>query len=613
MRAIRDSLAIAVVIGSLGLTARAAAQASATITMTADRTELAVGEQLRMQVRADVTNGSADDLNLPDLSGFHIVSRRVARPMQFSFGFGSQRQMVQSSVVYDLVLQATEAGTFTLPPATLNLAGRTFQSEPLTIVVKGGLTGGATPPRPAEPPAGPLEGANFDQDAFVRTVLDEESVFVGQQLTVTVYLYVRGNLRSAPQVTRAPTTDGFWVHDLLPVQRSLNAQHQVVNGVPFDVYVLKRFAAFPLRSGTLTVGAPTVSLQTGSVFDLFNRAGGGSLRRDGVAVQVEAKPLPSNPGSGGTVAVGRWEIEATLDRSQVATGDAVTLRAQIEGVGNPQDLSLPTPRVDGLRLLAPEIDEAIRAPSDLVQGSRSWRWLIIPQRPGSYRIGPLRLVTFDPTAKQYRTIQTATLRLEAAGAAQADGTEPPRDPSHDADDPDRGPLLSPIRRTSELLRHRVPLSRNPGFVAALCAPPGVFAFVLAAAALRRRRRRRSTHGVRHTTREARRRLNAAQHRAAAGEVDLFYAEARKLLVDTVEARLEAPIGGLTYPELRRYLASKGMPASVAENLVDELEGTEFARFSAEGASDREVERCVARISALLDALDGFQPTEEASP
>ena len=587
-----------------GITTSTALAQSASISMTVDRTELSVGEQLQMQVRADVTGGGADDLILPDLAAFHIVSRRVARPMQFSFGFGSQRQTVRSSVVYDLVLQATEAGTFELRPATLTLGAQTFRSEPVTIAVKESL-GGTLPPRPAEPPTGNLDGAEFDPQAFVRTVVDQDDVFVGEQVTVTVYLYVRGNLRSAPQVTRAPSTDGFWVHDLLPVQRSLSTQHQTVNGTPFDVYVIRRFAAFPLRAGTLTVGAPTVSLETGSVFDLFNRAGGGALRREGVATQLSVRPLPSDGRPArSSVAVGDWTVEATLDRNQVATGDAVTLRAKVEGVGNPQELDLKAPTVDGLRILAPEIDEAVRSPSDLVQGSRTWRWLIIPERPGTFRVGPLRLATFDPSTSRYEVLATPPLRLEAAGQPLA--SDPGNTEDHSSAAPREEALdLSPIRRRSDLMPHRLPLSSNPGFLVALAAPPVVFAGLFVTRSLRRRRQRRPTRKT-----DGKHRLRSARQHAESGNLDLFYGEARRALVEGLETRLGSKIGGLTYPELRDYLSVKGMDSDMVSRLVDELEGMEFARFSAEGSTDREVTRCADSTAALLDSLQEFTPRPE---
>ena len=46
-------------------------------------------------------------------------------------------------------------------------------------------------------------GATFDADAFVRAVLDKTAATVGEQVTVTVYLYLRGTLNSAPAIRKS--------------------------------------------------------------------------------------------------------------------------------------------------------------------------------------------------------------------------------------------------------------------------------------------------------------------------------------------------------------------------------------------------------------------------
>jgi hypothetical protein len=77
----------------------------------------------------------------------------------------------------------------------------------------------------------------------------------------------------------------------------------------------------------------------------------------------------------------------------------------------------------------------------------------------------------------------------------------------------------------------------------------------------------------------------------------------------LEARLGEPTGGLTYDQLRSHLRTRGMDDDLAQRLTDELEGGDFARFSAAGVSSDEMSRCVQRTEALLDRLERFQPTE----
>jgi hypothetical protein len=587
---------------------------SATVTMQADRTQVAVGETFNLVVRADVQGADANGLEAPDLSQFRVIGRRQSRPMQFTFGFGVQRQVVQSSAVYEFTLQAVTDGTFELAPATIRIGNRTFSSSPLTIVVGSG--GGVAPQPgqvpPVEPPVGPLDGAAFDPQGFLRTVVAPSNPYVGQQVTVTVYLYVGEPLRNAPQVNREPSVDGFWVRDLLPQQRTLEARQQAVQGRPFDVYVLRRFAAFPLRAGALEIGAPAVTLELGGgMIDFFNPRPATQIRRDGVAVPIEVRALPEAGRPPGRVATGTFAIATRLDRSQVATGDAVTLTATVEGTGNPQDLHLELPAIDGLRILAPQLRDNVEAPNDLVRGSRVFEWLIVPEREGTYSIGPFELPTFDPLSGTYTTVRSEPIQLVAAGNAIA--------PVEDDDDAEEvrqatAPDFGTVRTASDLDRASTPISRSIVYVALLAVPFFVWIGFIGFGAVRRRSELAKQRGSKdHAVKTAKKRLRGAQEHATRGDAKAFYGEIHKVLGEVLEARLGAPIGGYTHAELRRYLRERGMGDELSERVVDEMEGSEFARFSAAGASPQEIAKCADRVGMLIDQVERFSPSHAEAP
>jgi hypothetical protein len=53
-----------------------------------------------------------------------------------------------------------------------------------------------------------------------------------------------------------------------------------------------------------------------------------------------------------------------------------------------------------------------------------------------------------------------------------------------------------------------------------------------------------------------------------------------------------------------------MDEDLSRRVVDELEGTEFAQYSAEGASTDEMVGCSQRVGALLERMDRFSPVLE---
>ena len=587
---------------------------TARVVMTSDRSEVAVGETFRLQIRADVTGADIDEFDEPPLDGFSVRGRQVSRPVQFRF-FGGQQQVIQSTTIHTYTLVADRAGRFDLAPATVRAGGREFQSNPMTIVV-GGSGVPQIQPSPQNqnqnqnqnqtpgPSTIAVDGAQVDANAFLRTVADVADPYVGQQVTVSVYLYTRAPIRTAPQITREPTADGFWIHDLLPAQRTLDAQTQVIQGTSYRVYLLRRFAAFPLRDGELTIGAPEITLSTGSLFDMFN--GSQQLERTGVPITIRARPLPDPPPR---AIVGSYTLEATIDREQVRTGDAVTLTAVVRGVGNVRDVRFGEPSIAGLQVLQQPAEDTIEQPNDRVGGMRRMSWLLVPQQPGTFTIPPLVLHTFDPATRRYTTVRGPELRIVAAGNA----IEPdPSDVEPDAAEPEQAveselppPEFGPIRTHAELRRATPPVSSAPWYFALLAGLPLVV--ILGGVALRHARRRRETPRAV----PAKRRLDQAEKQAASGDPRAFYGAVASSLKAAIESKLGESVGGLTHDALRRDLRQRGMSEAIVRKLIEELEACDFARFSSAGASREEMDRTLARARDLLTELDRFRPQEAA--
>lgn len=580
----------------------------ADVTLSVDRPRVEVGEMLRLTVQAHIRGAAVENVQLPDLSAFDVVSRQVSNPFSLRFGFGGAQQHVESRTQHSLVLRARQAGVVTIGPASVTTGGERFESNTVTITVGPGQgvdDATATDPTDVLPPAHQRDGMDYDPRGFIRTWVDQGEPYVGQQVTVTVYLYTRDPLRGSPTITQEPSTEGFWTRDLLPLSRTLQADQQRIRGEVFHVYVLRRFAAFPLSAGTLTIGPTSVSVTQGGVFSIF---GGGNiepLSRTGVPVTVEARELPEQGRPPGDIHVGSLELHAELDRFEVATGDAATLTVTAEGRGAIEQVTLPTPSVDGLRVLQPEIRDEVSIPNDLVGGTRTYRWLIVPERAGEFTLGPFAVAVFDPIRETYNVASTPSLTLTAAGNAVEQGGAA----SDDTAESGKEPSFGPIRTRSSLHRSHVNLADHLWFWVFMALGPLAFgAAALIRAARSRAGRRNSTSAPKRARRRAKKRLSAALDHARANQPRDFYAAVAQALTEVLQAKLDRPIGSLTHLELKRLLLEHGMEEPLATRVVDELEGCDFARFSTVGVSNEEMDRCVSRANELVTLIDRFRPT-----
>ena len=580
------------VMAALPWAATAAAEPEVTVTLGAVPAEVRIGEATRLEVRVHARGGSIQNLELSDLKKYpelEIVSHQTIRPMQFSFGFGSGVQK-ESSLANVYILQPLVAGTYEFAPAVAKVDGKTYRSAPLTLVVlpaSGGATGGSAAATDATIESD-LSGARYDEHAFLRTVVEPEEVYIGQQVNVTVYLYVRLGLSPQSVVPSKPSMDGFWVHDD-PVT-NLQSQTVSVMGAHYRAFVLQRSAAFPQRSGELTIGPPKVTFDAGgrSLFDARRR-----LDRVGVPVTVNVKPLPQ-PGPPDAV-VGPHSIRASLDRTTVRTGDAVTLRVDAGGVGNVQELRVTLPPIVGARTLQPVIRDQQQFQGAILSGARTWEWILIAETPGVHTVPSIDLHFFDPDTEEYGSASTDALTFTSHGAAKL--SQPAIEPVDVGPKPS-GAIFGPTRMYSALTRDETPIRDERWFPWLLALPPILFAlFILGAGAARRRDQRSATAGA-----LQRQLLRSAEDALQANDPRSFYDRIVASVTHALDSRLGEPVGGLPHAALRTRLGSEGFDDDLVQRVINELEGADFARFAASGVSQDEMERCRQRTAAIVERI-----------
>jgi hypothetical protein len=590
-----------------------------------DRKTITLDDTLTLQVSVESRGAAAPEVEMPALDGFDIVSQQVQRPMQFSFNFGSGA-VVQSQMIYTYTLRPTRVGSITIKPIVAELDGERKASAPVTITVSQGS--GSPPAAPTAPSAdtpaedapqgevvntaaksGGIDLAQVDGSAFIRAVADKATPYVGEQVTVTLYLYTREQLRGPPATELEPTTDGFWVHDLLGNQQQ-REQRQVIQGAVYAVYPLRRFAAFPLKSGELTIGPMALRMDTSSVFDIFGgrRRSEPVISRKSAPLVFEVKPLPERKDpQAGEPLVGRFSVESKLDRASTATGDAVTLTVIVRGQGNIRDVKFETPVIAGIDVLEPDIKDFIEAPEDRVGGTRELRYLLVPRAPGTYKLPEFELTAFDPATERYQRVASTPMTLEVVGnaIAAAQPAQPSAaEPGQPSDQVTPKPAVSqrewaPIRTESALLRKRELIAEQPWFLPALALPAVLYAAWMTARARQRRRLARAETAESRAEREARGKLDTAAIAAKQGDGKAFFAAAAGAVLATLEARLGEPATGFTHGELRRHLLQRGMSEALVREVTGLLERADHHRFG--GASSAAA--LDAELSALKSARD----------
>lgn len=609
-----------VLVFSLVCIAWPAAAQKPRITMLASSARVAVGEPFTLEIRADVSGEEVEDLEVPDLGNLEVLGQRVARPTSFSFSFGTggQQARVESHIVHSYTLRALTPGKHVLAPAILTVGGRKIASQGVTIEAVGAAAVPGTqvdpnalqaPPGTSLPPEGPLSGAHYDNDLFLRTVVDKNRAYVGEQVTTSIYLYVRGGLTQNPTITREATTEGFWVQDLLGT-RTPEPARQEVNGRVFRVYVLRRYAAFPLRAGKLKIGAPAIEVSSGpSIFDLITGPTT-PVRRNGVSADVEVLDLPRSSGTAPTH-VGTLALEASVDPGSAKVGDAVTLRVVAKGLGNLKALQFANPQLADAEVLQPEIDDRVALDLDQVGGERIFKWLILPRKPGVMNIAPFAVDVFDPQSKSYQRVQTKSISVQVSGVAMpaptaAAANEPAEQKTADKLE------LPPLRLSASLERARPPLSDASWYGWAVAAAPLLLlGWSVGQFAARRIAAKRAAQPGNSELQAAEQKLTEATAAARAQDHAKVYGSLLGALRASLQARLGESVGGLTLVQLRERCIVRGMAPPLAERVVAELAACEEARFDPSRQAVESLDRHLAEARQLVADISRFRAREAA--
>jgi hypothetical protein len=555
----------------------------------ADRTQVTLGAPVVLEVTLTIAGDRLERFRPPSFAGFRVISQL--------------RNRTGGSYVWRYELSPTRKGRLTIGPARARAGGRDLHTAPIDVTVHPGdyLPGGATarertPPGTPSPPSPPVPEPGA-QRSFLRAVADRTRVHVGEQLVIEWRLYLTDR-QARYQAVSPPNTDGFWSEELaLPRNQGRPAlTERLEDGRLYLVATLSRKALFPLHPGKLTVRPFTAEIAQADF-------SGRTLRTDrveGPAVEVEARPLPraNRPEGFDPANVGRFVIDARVDRHEVGVGEPITFVVTVSGQGNVRQVSLPRLEpLPGWKSHAPRVAVRIEH-QDGIAGSKTLEQLLLPERPGPTTLPALAFHFFDPVEGRYSTRTTRPLQLEVRGDGQPPGPSQPSGPAAAAGlenvlaaeilPPRRRPLL---RRTPEDPLHRWRL-----IVWGALAAPVLLGLTVALGKLRRRRGDRIfSPGIR---RRIRQHLRAAEAHLRAGRAAAGRVEVDRVLHEALGARLGVPTAGLAREELRARMAAAGLDAGLVESTLAELDACDGARFAPTEESAQGVRAAVDRAAVL---------------
>jgi hypothetical protein len=570
-----------------------------------------VGTQDQFQLTVTVSGPGSEQAQEPRLPRFQGLRIVQGPSLSTQFQWINGKSSSTRSFIYTLLPE--KEGQFIIDPIEVTAGGKTYRTQALSVRVTSAARGSA-PQRRSAPPGSFGEGPLGNQRAvqpsgdelFVTAELDRATAYPGQQVTLTYHLYTQVNVTGL-QLQENPPLTGFWVENL-DVQSKPTGVRKVINGREVLDYAIKRQALFPNIPGKLKIPSSTFAISVRSTGDFLGMLGQSETvyrKTKEVALEVKSLPAEHRP-EGFSNAVGSFTLESELSKSEVATGDAVSLKIKLAGIGNIKEIpDIPLPAMPDLTIYSSKREDNVRpSAGDQIGGDKVWEYVIVPKAPGDHAIPALTFSFFDPDHESYKTAATLPISLKVTRGADSGSGISGLSGINKQSLTRQGNDIDFIKLSADdLERRREPIYRSFWFYLLAGLP---LLFNAGAFLYQRERARESENIVLARSRRARRtalaRLRQAE-KAGRLEPRRFYDEAARALAGFLGDKFNLPDIEVTADSLERTMADRHIGAGMAKEAVAALQECDFGRFVSAPSSPERRRALAGRIRKIMDTLE----------
>ncbi len=445
-----------------------------------------------------------------------------------------------------------------------------------------------------------------DPIAFLRSDLDKHSAVVGEQVTLSIYAYgSRGPFREIN--SNEPQAADFVSFPI--IENSYNEERYQVD-IGDDIWQavkVRELALFPIRTGNLQLGKMRMGF-LGRGYSL--RSTGQGLMRESelLTVTVTEPPLAGRPAGYRIGDVGSFHLNAQVEPREARQGDAVAVSVTLKGVGN-LPLKLDVPERPGVEWLEPQVRGDVNPQQSVVQGVRTFQYVVRLHKAGTIDLGELRLPYWDPRKHAYFT---ASATLGKVQVAPAPGGDQPQSSDHSPGKSSKlAGALSIRKELGEAASERARFPDASWFWALLGLSPVAVTATGISVRLGQRLRRRLATRRKDATSLAARALGEAEKALARGEAKAAAAEAERALFLAVEGATGLKARGFLRDELVSKLDAGGIDADTARQLSEVLTQCETARFTGDSATS-ETGEIIEQSKDLVEKLARLRRSQARS-
>ncbi len=379
------------------------------VVATVDRSEVELGDDVVLIVRTDAPGSAPTEIEEPELIGFEVRDVNLASTFSATGGAGTR------IVTWEYRLRATSRGQGRIGPIRVRVGEVEVEAPMITVDVRAAdaRAGAAFTPRVRQIVAR-APGPDGSDEVIVAVVPSADTIVLGAQLDLVVVAWfprdVRARLRTRPTLT-PPELQGAWTYSQSSALDAVSSRE--VWGRLYDLFV-HRQVVFPLTAGPLEVGPATVSFSLPLRTSILSREIPQEVQSESRWVEVVPQPEAGRPEGFTGVAASGLSFEVLVDSQALALGGGVTIRSTVQGHGN---IALwPEPQFRwprGVRVYPGGTDLQLAPENDLIAGTKTFTYLVVPDSAGTFAIRNPVFPYFDLDTRRYREARAGSVEFVA--------------------------------------------------------------------------------------------------------------------------------------------------------------------------------------------------------
>jgi len=385
-------------------------QANVSVKSSVNKHTLYLSDTLVHTVR--ITTDSSQNIPAPaapEADGLRLINQSSSTESRISI----VNMRYERSVVYNYLFyyKPTRTGRITIPQTKVTVKNSVYYSQAITVEV---LAGGSS-----SPSADPYDPFDMYEDtpapegeSFVLAIPEAKSVFVGEPVIVTYYLYTTQEVRSL-NLTEEKDFEGYG-KSLFEQPQNLDFERTSYRQKSFKRSLLKKMVLYPHLAKQIQVPQLVGSIRY-LRYGFQNRG----FRSEPAFIQI--KELPSGAPKGYSGAIGVFNLSQRLSEQSLKLGEAVVLTIQINGKGNFNQFTAPKyPSTPAYQVSTPKIKDQLTSG---IQGVRLLQYTIIPKVKGEIKLPAFKFSWLDSQTGRYMSFSTKEQTLNVKPGSFATGSQ----------------------------------------------------------------------------------------------------------------------------------------------------------------------------------------------